>query len=225
MSELLTKEQREKLGLLIEKYRGDEINSEKPSGAARMSQEFVDEKMKAIEDWMRQIDEGELYLNTEEYEDYSAGYWDSDWITDYYDEQGIGDKIISMARFAKDCMEDCRYEEANCIYEWLWGMFVSTDSEYDGEPVNLEGLVDNEIISADLKQLALSALYAEYQVRDARDRAEALYSYFSLYPFKELHIEDVFCAGRENPEGTDQFWKDWIALLKTKSGSMESRLL
>ena len=24
---------------------------------------------------------GELYLDTEEYEDYSSGYWEADWIT------------------------------------------------------------------------------------------------------------------------------------------------
>lgn len=58
-----------------------------------------------------------LYLNTEEYEDYSDDYWDREWITDYYDNQGIGDKITSTIRFAEDCVDDRRYEEAGEIYE------------------------------------------------------------------------------------------------------------
>ena len=75
--------------------------------------------MEQIRTWMEQIDEGELYLNTEEYEDYSGGYWGSDWVTEYYDNQGVGDKVTSMIRFAKDYVDDRRYEEANFIYEWL----------------------------------------------------------------------------------------------------------
>ncbi|MFR7442025.1 MAG: hypothetical protein ACLUUG_12770 [Lachnospiraceae bacterium] len=47
-----------------------------------MSQELVDEKMSQIELWKQQIGEGELYLDTEEYEDYSGGYWDREWITE-----------------------------------------------------------------------------------------------------------------------------------------------
>ena len=54
-----------------------------------MSQELVEEKMRQIQKWQEKIDEGEIYLNTEEYEDYSSGYWDADWITEYYDNQGL----------------------------------------------------------------------------------------------------------------------------------------
>lgn len=35
----------------------------------------------------------------------------------------------------------------------------------------------------------------------------------------------MFHAGRENLTETEQFWNDWISLLKTKSGDTESRLL
>lgn len=85
-----------------------------------------------------QIDEGELYLDVEEYEDYSDSYWDRDWITDYYDNQEIGDKIEFMIQFARDCVDDQKYREANDIYEWLWEMSVSTDPEYECESVDLE---------------------------------------------------------------------------------------
>lgn len=49
--------------------------------------------------------------------------------------------------------------------------------------------------------------------------------YFSHYTFKRLHIEDVFRVGRENLTETEKFWHDWIALLQTKSGEAEGRLL
>lgn len=227
MTKLLSEEQCQNLEALIEECIAGGSESEPsspPPMPARMSQEFVDEKMSQLKDWMEQIDEGELYLNTEEYEDYSSGYWDADWITEYFDNQGIGDKLTSIIRFAKDCVDDRRYEEAKFVYEWLWEMNVSTDSEWD-EGVDLEVLAEEGIIHIDLEQTALLTLYADYQVLDADKRAENIYLYFTYHAFGKLRLEDMFYAGRENLAGREQFWKDWIALLKTKSGDVEGRLL
>lgn len=227
MMKFLTDEQYKNLETLVNECFANGPESEDSSLLSmpvRMSQEFVDEKMLQIKDWMTQIDEGELYLNTEEYEDYSSGYWEADWVTEYYDNQGIGDKLGSIIQFAKDCVDDRKYEEANFIYEWLWQMFVSTDNEF-GESAELELLVEKEILHTDLKQLALLTLYADYQVLEADKRAEDIYLYLAYYTFQNLHIEDMFYVGRENLTGTEQFLKDWIALLKTKSGDVEGRLL
>lgn len=222
MMGLLSKEQREKLEVMIEACTTEKG---KIPLTERMSQEFVDEKMELLRNWMSQIDEGELYLDVDEYEDYSDSYWDRDWITDYYDNQGIGDKIEFMIRFAQDCVDDQKYQEANDIYEWLWEMSVSTDPEYECDPVDLESLSENKIIHADLEQLALLTLYADYQIQEPENRAEDIYLYFFHYTFRKLHIQDMFCAGREELDGTEQFWEDWITLLQTKSGEEESRLL
>lgn len=229
MSSLLPKEQYKSLEKIIEEYSADDSEYALASPAsvpARMSQEFVDEKLSQFKEWMNQIDEGELYLDTEEYEDYSSGYWDADWVTEYFDNQGIGDKLTSIIRFAKDCVDDRRYKEARLLYEWLWEMNVSTDSEWgDDECVDLELLVEEEIIHIDVEQTALLTLYADYQMVDADKRAADIYLYFSRQAFRKLHIEDMFYAGRENLAGREQFWEDWIALLRTKNGDTEARLL
>ena len=222
MMGLLSKEQCEKLKVMIEACTVEKVNNQLTE---RMSQEFVDEKMEFLRKWMNQIDEGEIYLDVDEYEDYSDSYWDREWITDYYDNQGIGDKIEYMIGFAQDCVYDRKYQEANYIYEWLWEMSVNADSEYESDPVDLEQLSEKKIIHTDPEQLALLALYADYQVQEPEKRAEDIYLYFSIYTFRKLHIQDMFCIGREELDGTEQFWKDWIALLQTKNGEAESRLL
>lgn len=185
MMGLLSKEQCEKLELMIETCT---MEKGKIQLTERMSQEFVNEKMQLLRKWMNQMDEGELYLDVDEYEDYSDSYWDRDWITDYYDNQGIGDKIEFMIRFAQDCVYDRKYQEANDIYEWLWEMSVSTDPEYESDPVDLELLPEKRIIHADMEQLALLTLYADYQVQKPENRAEDIYLYFSMYTFRKLHI-------------------------------------
>lgn len=224
MIDILSKEQYLKLEKMLEEASAENSIAEKSPVMIRMSQELVDEKLEQIKDWMQQIEEGEVYLDAEEYEDYCSGYWDADWITEYYDNQGIGDKLTYAIRFAKDCVDDRRYEEAHFIYDWLWAMYVSTDSEF-GEPIGLEELVENKIINTDMKQLALLSLYTDYQIQQPQNRAEDLFLYFGIHTFKKLHIEEMFYAGREQLEATEQFWKDWIALLKTKRGDVASRLL
>lgn len=227
MNAFLSKEQQQRLENLIAQYTSGSAKSQVKQKTVHMSQEIVEEKMAQLKIWMNQIDEGELTLDVEEYEDYSDDYWDRDWVTEYYDNQGIGDKILYAVQLAKDCVDDCRYEEANVIYEWLWEMEVCTESEYSGEcdPADLQDLAEHDIVKTDLKQLALLTLYAGYQVYDSDKRAEELYLYFSHRSFQNLHLEDMLHVGRENLTETEQFFADWIALLKTEEGDVEARLL
>lgn len=222
--DILSEEQYKKLENIVAGSVTENSEKHESSVMIRMSQELVDEKMEQIKVWMRKIDEGEWYLDTEEYEDYSSGYWDSDWVVEYYDNCGVGDKLMTVIRFAKDCIDDRRYLEANFIYEWLWSMSVSTDNEY-GDSLDLEMLVDNRIITMDIKQLALLTLYADYQVQKPENRAEELFLHFGMYAFQQLHIEEMFHTGRESLTETERFCDDWIALLKTKHGDVAARLL
>ena len=93
MKTFLSKEQQQQLENLIVQYASGSVKAQSKQKIVRMSQELVDEKMAQLKIWMNQIDEGELTLDAEEYEDYSEGYWDSEWVTEYSDNQGIGDKI------------------------------------------------------------------------------------------------------------------------------------
>lgn len=127
IADILSEEQYKELEIIVKNSAIDQSKRKENPVMVRMSKALVDEKMEEIRDWMQQIDEGELYLDTEEYEDYSSGYWDSDWVTEYYDNCDIGNKLMTIMRFAKDCADDRRYPEANFIYEWLWSMSVSTD--------------------------------------------------------------------------------------------------
>lgn len=223
LAEILSAEQRDFLDALLEGRTEGRTAQEVP--ASRMSGELVEEKMGQVKLWMEQIDDGDLYLEAEEYEDYSDHYWDRDWITEYHDSQGVGDKLMYMIQFAKDCVDDRRYQEANFIYGWLWEMQVSVESEGEIDPVDFGTLAEEGIARTDLKQVMLLSLYAQYQAREAEDRAEGIYLYFSHDSFRNLRVEEMFHAGRESLTGTEQFLEDWIALLKTKGGDMEGRLL
>ena len=72
MSELLTENQNRKYNQIVAGYLTDQSVNSHDGVQARMSDEFVSEKMAQIKIWIQQIDEGELYLNADEYEDYSS---------------------------------------------------------------------------------------------------------------------------------------------------------
>ena len=65
MEDILSEEQYLELENMVEEAAADSLGEEKYPVKVRMFQELVNEKME-------QIDEGDLYLDTDEYEDYSS---------------------------------------------------------------------------------------------------------------------------------------------------------
>jgi len=178
--------------------------------------EKVKEKLSDIKRIFTKIENGELCLSAQGYEDYSNGYWSSEWIWEYEDNEGIG-RII----------EDCRYDEAVTIFKLVMDtqIFVEDEDGGDSFELSLEEMVDEKLIGVNLKVLALDVLYSNYQLQTAAQRASVLYSYF-IYPyFKEIHIEDIFSIGREELRDTDIFWQLWIDFLMQQSGEISARLL
>lgn len=218
--------QLEEISLVFEKNEsGTEHTGIKKNTERHMSQQYVKEKMDEIKEWFRQIEEDELYLEASEYEDYSGSYWDSDWVWEYSDPNGIGTKLTIAAEFAQDCLNDRRYEEAFDIFEGLLNLNVTAETDDEDISLDLEELNEEDITDMDLTKLALSVLYADYQLRKPEERAEGLYLYFDYSIFKDIHVEDMFRMGREELTEQDRFWEDWISLLETKTGTASSRLL
>ncbi|SFG92663.1 hypothetical protein SAMN05660649_03161 [Desulfotomaculum arcticum] len=187
----------------------------------------VKEKLNDIKRIFTKIENGELCLSAQGYEDYSNGYWSSEWIWEYEDNEGIGRIIEDAVLFAHDCMNDCRYEETVTIFKLVMDtqIFVEDEDGGDSFELSLEEMVDEKLVGVNLKVLALDVLYSNYQLQTAAQRASVLYSYFTYPYFKEIHIEDIFSIGREELRGTDIFLQLWIDFLMQQSGEVSARLL
>lgn len=189
--------------------------------------EKVKEKLTDIKEAFAKIENGELCLFAQGYEDYSNGYWASEWIWEYKDKKGIGDIIADAALFAHDCMNDCRYEEAVTIFNFLMDtpIFIEDECGGDSFELNLEEMVDEKLVGVNLKVLALDVLYSNYQLQPAEHRTSVLYSYFTYPYFKNIHIENIFSVGREELRDTDVFLQSWIDFLMKQNGDVAARLL
>lgn len=192
-----------------------------------ISDEKVKETLTSINDAFTKVENGDLYISANGYEDYSNGYWASDWIWEYEDNDGVGRIIEDAVLFAHDCMNDCRYEEALTVFKLIMDTQVSVVDEDGGDSsdLDLDELVDEKIAGINLGVFALDVLYAEYQLQPKDQRAVSLYSYFSYPYFSEIHIEDIFSIGTEEAKDADIFWKSWIDLLMKQSGKVAARLL
>lgn len=214
---------------LIEDCSYDESESapEKDQFKRLMSDEKVADCMADIMDKFEKIAEGELCLSARGYEDYSGGYWSSDWDWEYEDQMGIGKTIEQAAQFAHDCMNDCRYQEAVEIFDLIMKITVFADDEDGGDVVELsfEEMVKEHLLGVNLNVFALDVLYSNYQNHPISQRASVLFSYFSYPYFQNIKIEDIFAVGRIELKDTDIFLQSWIEYLMHQEGEVAARLL
>lgn len=192
-----------------------------------MTDERVKEKLCDIKRIFAKIENAELCISAQGYEDYSNGYWASGWIWEYDDNNGIGRIIEDAVIFAHDCMNDCRYEEAVTVFKLVMETQITAEDEYGGDTIelSLEEMVDEKLVGINLKVLALDVLYSNYQSQMPDQRARVLYSYFTYPYFKDISIEDIFSVGREELTDTDEFFQSWIDFLMQQSGEVAARLL
>ena len=187
----------------------------------------ANDRLRYIKEVFAKIENGELSVSARGYENNSNGYWESDWFREYEDNAGIGRIIEDAAKFAHDCVNDCRYEEALSVFELIMDTQISVEDEDGGDSfeLSLEEMVEEKLAGVNLKVLALNVLYSEYQLQPADKRASELYLYFAYPYYRDIHIEDIFPIGREELKDTDMFLQSWIDFLMQQSGETAARLL
>ena len=191
-----------------------------------MSDEKVNNKLIEISSIFEKIENCELCLSAQGYEDYTYGYWESDWIWEYEDNEGIGRIIEDAAMFAHDCMNDFRYVEAVSVFNLIMNTTVYADDDSgDLIELSLEEMVGEKLVNINLRTVALDVLYSDYQIQPTKERANSLYDYFNYSYFDEIHIEDIFSIGREELKDTDIFLQSWIDFLMQQKGETATRLL
>lgn len=76
-----------------------------------------------ILEWCNQIDSGEIYFETEEYEYYEEGAWESDWRTEYHDVFGI---IPFLGEAINTCYQLLWQKEYDTTFQLLDRIFRLT---------------------------------------------------------------------------------------------------
>lgn len=99
-----------------------------------------------------------------------------------------------------------------------------SDSEEIME-LGIEELVDENLLSLNLKKIVCNLLYAQYQTSNGKERVQAIYSYIKLNISKDIKLEEFFTIGPEELVGIGVFLEEWIAFLKCEDGDLAGNLL
>jgi len=180
-----------------------------------------------IEQWCEKVEEGEIYFECSGYEVYSEGYWDSDYEYDYYDPFRIIDSLYEIFRIAEDLLFQKQYIESQKLNNRILNMpyFVSDKDTGDWNELDFEEVVDEIWTNFNYKSTILNLMYATYQTRKGKDRADSLYRYLILDKSKDVKIEDIFRIGPEELQGIDSFMEEWISFLIETDGDRAAKLL
>lgn len=195
------------------------LNGEKNSGK-------IIHDINEIQEWCKKIQNGDIYFECSYCEVYGENYWRDD-CYEYDDTYEIGKHLTYIFQVAEDLLYQKEYEKALGLYDLLINMIFkayNSDSEETIE-LGLEELVDEKLVSLNLRKISLNLLYSKYQTSNGKDRAQAIYNYIKLNTYKNIKLEDFFIIGPEELVGIDTFLDEWIALLKGEDGDLAANLL
>ncbi len=183
--------------------------------------------IKEIEEWCEKVENQDIHIECQSYEEYGESYWDRDWSYEYFDVFGMGNELSKAFQVAENLLSHKQYEQSLELYERLCCMsFMAMDNDAEEMfELDLEELVDEDLVSLNLKQISLNLLYAKYQVSEGEERVNTLYRYLTWSMCKNIKMEEIFSAGPEELNGIDRFMEEWISFLTEKDGDLAGGLL
>ncbi|RQD67627.1 MAG: hypothetical protein D5S00_10070 [Tindallia sp. MSAO_Bac2] len=187
----------------------------------------IEKEVEELEDWFRKVEEAEIYFECSGYEEYGEDYWDREYTYEYADIFEIGMTFERAFSIAEILLLNKKYQQAAVLYDLLCSVhFQAIDSDIgECSELEMEELVEKELVTLDLKKIALNMMYAKYQQTEGQQRTEELLRLLSWPMCKGAKIEEVFTVGPEELEGLDEFMEEWISFLKKRDGDLAGRLL
>lgn len=195
------------------------------SKAGKRDAEEIEKEYTRLEGLFEKIQEGELFVFANGYEDYSSGYWDADWIYEYEDPQEIGKIFEDAASLILRSVNDRCYETAVKLFDLLSEAEVFAQDQGDCFTLNLEEMIQEQLASIDRDELAKHVLYAVYQSTEPEKRVECFYEYCMQPFFGKIQLEQILSLGSEELKGLPEFWDGWIELLLHKENDRAGEFL
>lgn len=185
-------------------------------------------KIKEIILKLNQINDGERKLDSEYNEEWDDWYnSDVDEIL-FYDNEHITEDIKEAMKCLHLCFDSECYEAGYELAEVLSSLEIYADGdydEYDGSPLCVCDLFDYDLLKKGYDDFIKESLYITYAGNKPEARAERIYAMLNNLCFPNIKIENILQMGTEELHGTDEFIKDWIKLLGSKSDRAAERFI
>lgn len=170
------------------------------------------------------IDSQEITIEGILNESYDDWYDDSGEEFIYEDSEGISNMLEEACDFVHICMDREKYKEGYEVGKQLCEMQILCENEYGDEEFSISDMVYHELLSLDLRQVVLDALYCAYQSVPMGKRPEALYGMLMNFRRSEITLEEVMQHGDSELPDFQQFLKRLIPFVGDKTGYYADRL-
>lgn len=197
----------------------------KASGKNEDKDRDFDEKYRQIRDSLKSIDSEEMMITEIMNQEYDDWYDDSGEEFYYEDDSGISDILQEACDFVHICMDRQRYEEGFEIGDQIFEMEILCGTEFDVEEFSIRDLVKHELLSCNLKQVILDAVYCAYHTVPAAQRPETLYRMIVHGNEDAVTLEAIMQHGDEQIPDLADFLPHWITYLGDKTGHDADRLI
>lgn len=225
----VSEQQRTDVIEILETAKAHENSEEEENGfaskAAKQDKAEIEKEYMRLKELFEEIQEGEIYIDAEGYEDYSSGYWDSDWVYEYEDTQGVGKLFEDAASLLVRSVNDKCYETAVALFDLLSEAEVFVADQGDSFTLSLGEMIEEHLASIDREELTQHVLYAVYQSTEPDKRAESFYEYCTQPFFRNIRLEPILSLGSEELKGLPEFWDAWIDLLIHREGDTAGEFL
>ena len=178
-----------------------------------------------LKERFKDIEEEEVAFDAQGYEDYSSGYWDSDWVYEYEDPDGIGEIYEKAAGLVERCVNDGFYETALELFGLMEETEAWVSDDGEGFSIDLEEMENENLISINTRTLKKSVLYGAYKTARPEERPQVLYDYVTTPFFSDMKLEEILPMGKDDLPDLDAFMEAWIKFLSGKPGDRAGRLL
>lgn len=179
-----------------------------------------------IEQWCVDIEEGEIYFDTEEEEYYEEGAWERDFRTRYLDKMHIIPKLVHILDGLHEMVFQKEYKKAYQMLCRICGLsFMAISEWYDDQELSLWDLIEEQILLRDQKVIEKDLLYSCCQSTGADRRGAELYGLLNGSLGRDVNVTDLLTYGPEAVYDADAFMEQWVSYLRGQTGGRSSALL
>lgn len=201
------------------------FDQKKAKGRADEFEEKFD--MKAFINWCDKVEEQEICLVCQGYEDYSQGYWSDDWAYEYKDPEGIAEKLKVYFRQADYYFQEESWDNAAELYGRLLNLCIwAKDQDMgDDQELGIKEMKSQGLLELDLTRKYLNYACALYCCEKGSRRARALYEVEGQMSGEMLFLDSLLTNSPFKLENFDAFVEEWKEFLLECRGRHAADLL
>ena len=206
----------------------DVIEKVKDNGAgsvvqAKLHYDDVYSEIKAIQEILRYINDGERCLDSEYNEYYNDWYDDEEEEEEFLfsDPEDLLKDIEKSIDLLHKCVDMELYKEGVELAELLSALEVYATGAYaecDGTPLGVQELYEHDLLSGTFENVMRDVLYLAYMGNEPSVRAEELYAMMSNFCCYHITLEHIMQNGKRELPDFQEFLVSWIDFLGCQNG-------